>query len=172
MEPGALLERARLSAGLSTQDLADRAGTSRPTVSAYEHGHKSPTLRTAQRLLEVAGYALDVTPLVGFAERTTRRGRPFTVPDRLARLPVEEALATVDVPPHLEWSGGRRQVDLADRHQRARFYEVVLREGTEADLRRYVDGALLVDLWDDLTLPADIRAGWAPLVPNGPPRAS
>jgi len=154
---------------MTTQDVADRAGTSRPTVSSYEHGHKSPSLRTAQRLLEVAGHALDVTPLVHYAEHTTRRGRPFTVPDRLARLPLEAALGRFDVPLHLEWSGGRRHVDLADRHQRARFYETVLREGTEADLREHVDGALLVDLWDDLALPADIRAAWAPLIP---PRAT
>jgi hypothetical protein len=32
------------------------------------------------------------------------------------------------------------------------------------DLLRYVDGALLVDLWDDLVLPRDLREAWQPLI--------
>lgn len=32
----------------------------------------------------------------------------------------------------------------------------------------YVDGALLVDLWDELVLPRAVRSAWAPLVsPSG-----
>jgi hypothetical protein len=30
--------------------------------------------------------------------------------------------------------------------------------------RRYVDGVLLVDLWDELVLPTYVRAAWAPLI--------
>jgi len=44
MEPGRMLADARRAAGLSQDELADRAGTSRPTLSSYEHGHRSPTL--------------------------------------------------------------------------------------------------------------------------------
>jgi hypothetical protein len=40
----------------------------------------------------------------------------------------------------------------------------VLREGTKNDLLTYVDGALLVDLWDDLILPASLRTAWEPLI--------
>ena len=32
------------------------------------------------------------------------------------------------------------------------MYEIVLQEGRPADILAYVDGALLVDLWDDLVL--------------------
>lgn len=42
------------------------------------------------------------------------------------------------------------------------MYEIVLREGEPADLLTYVDGALLVDLWDELVLPAAIRRAWEP----------
>ena len=45
-----LLRRARRDAGLSQETLARRAGTSRATLSAYEHGHESPTLATAERV--------------------------------------------------------------------------------------------------------------------------
>lgn len=57
-----------------------------------------------------------------------------------------------------------RRFNLGDRRQRARVYEIVLREGGPADVLRYVDGALLVDRWDDLVLPATVRTAWAPVV--------
>jgi integrase len=86
------------------------------------------------------------------------------VPERLPRLPVANALATVELPLHLDWSSPDRTVDLGDRRQHARCYEVVLREGTPTDIDTYVDGALLVDVWDDLVLPADIRRAWRDVI--------
>ena len=44
-------------------------------------------------------------------------------------------------------------MNLANRRERARTYETVLREGRPADIIDIVDGALLVDLWDELVLP-------------------
>lgn len=41
---------------------------------------------------------------------------------------------------------------------------MVLREGREEDILRYIDGTLLVDLWDELVLPQAVRAAWAPLI--------
>jgi transcriptional regulator with XRE-family HTH domain len=38
-----LLVQVRHAAGLSQEELAARAGTSRPTLSAYEHGWCSPS---------------------------------------------------------------------------------------------------------------------------------
>jgi hypothetical protein len=40
----------------------------------------------------------------------------------------------------------------------------VLQEGAPADILTYVDGVLLVDLWEDLVLPRGIRSAWAPLI--------
>ena len=161
---GDLLQRARREAGLSQDDLAVRAGTSRPTLSAYEHGRKSPTLATVERLLASAGFELDAVPKVSFSERPMRHGRPVIVPDRLWRLPVRQALATVRLPLGVSWSHSGATYALHDRRQRARCYEIVLREGQAADLLRYVDGALLVDLWNDLVLPRDLRSEWQPLI--------
>jgi transcriptional regulator with XRE-family HTH domain len=164
MGAATLLERVRRAAGLSQDELARRAHTSRPTLSAYENGRKSPTLETAERLLAEAGYELTAEPRVTFTEQTGRRGRPVTVPDRLPRLPINEALATVTLPLHLHWSGPQRSFDLSDRRQRSRLYEIVLREGTPQDIRTHIDGALLVDLWPELLLPRDVRAAWTPIV--------
>jgi hypothetical protein len=77
---------------------------------------------------------------------------------------VAHALATVELPLHLNWSAPGRVFDLRSRADRARLYEIVLQEGTPADILAYVDGALLVDLWEDLVLPRTVRSAWAPLI--------
>lgn len=53
-----LLQYARLKAGLSQSELAQRAGVSRTMVSAYEHGRRQATLPTLMRLLKAAGFEL------------------------------------------------------------------------------------------------------------------
>jgi transcriptional regulator with XRE-family HTH domain len=172
MDSGRLLADARRSARLSQDELAKRARTSRPTLSAYEHGRKSPTLQTADRLLAEAGFELTAVPRVEFVDHTTARGRIVPVPTHLPRLPVEQALATVTLPLHLNWSQPGRTFQLRDRAQRARVYEIVLREGTPDDILTYIDGVLLIELWDDLVLPRDIRTAWAPLIEQALHRAA
>jgi transcriptional regulator with XRE-family HTH domain len=159
-----LLARVRRAAGLSQDELARRAGTSRTAVSAYEHGHKSPALDTVDRLVSAAGYQLDARPRVQFVRVAGSRGRVVVVPTRLPQLPAGQALASVELPLTLNWSQPGRVFRLVDRGDRARVYELVLREGTEADVIRYVDGVLLVDLWDELVLPRSVRVAWAPLI--------
>ena len=94
--------------------------------------------------------------------------RPYAVPSRLWRLPVARALGVIEVGVHLWWSGPPRRFDLADRRQRTRAYEIVLREGTPDDIAAIVDGLLLCDCWRDLTLPAELRAAWDPVVSAAP----
>lgn len=159
-----LLERVRVSSGLTQEELARRAGTSRPTLSAYEHGRKSPTVATFARLLSGAGWDLTAEPQVSFTAQAAERGKPVWAPDRLPRLEVARALAVVELPLHLNWSAPGRVFDLRARAERARVYEIVLQEGSPADILAYVDGALLVDLWEDLVLPRVVRSAWAPLI--------
>lgn len=159
-----LLAEARGAAGLSQEELARRAHTSRTTLSAYENGRKSPTLTTMERLLAEAGYRLSIENRIDFAEVVTARGRTVWVPNHLPRLMIHQAMATVVLPLHLNWSTPGVAVDLSDPTQRARCYEIVLREGGPEDIITYVDGALLVDLWDKIVLPRDIRHAWDPVV--------
>lgn len=126
-------------------------------------------METASRLLESAGYELAAEPKVTFSEVRVSHGRPVFVADRLWRLPIEEAVAEVTLPLELNWSRPGAVFRLSDRRQRARCYEIVLREGAPAELLRYVDGVLLVDLWPDLVLPRDIRAAWQPLIDSVAP---
>ena len=164
MKPGALLERVRSSAGLTQEELARRAGTSRPTLSAYEHGRKSPTVATFARLLAEAGWELTAEQHVSFTQHVAR-GKPVWVPDRLPRLDAARALAAVELPLHLNWSAPGRVFDLGSRADRARVYEIVLQEGRPADIVAYVDGALLADLWADLVLPRAVRSAWSSVIP-------
>lgn len=47
-----------MASGLSLRALAERAGTSYSTLSAYENGQKSPRLETLERVLRAAGASL------------------------------------------------------------------------------------------------------------------
>jgi transcriptional regulator with XRE-family HTH domain len=46
--------------GLTQAQLARRAGTSQPVVSAYEHGRRDPGYETLRKLVEAAGERLRV----------------------------------------------------------------------------------------------------------------
>lgn len=159
-----LIPDARRRAGLSQAEVSRRAGTSRPTLSAYEHGRVSPTLDTLERILHAVDHDLVARPRLHWRDVTVGGGRLASVPDALPDLEPAHALRRVELPVHLEWSRKDRHVDLSNRHERARTYEAVLREGGPADIAGLVDGALLVDLWDELVLPRRLREAWQPLI--------
>ena len=70
--------------------------------------------------------------------------------DHLPRLDMTHVFAPVRLPlPELV--GAWAAIDLGSCADRARL-QIVLQEGRPADILAYVDGALLVDLWDDLVL--------------------
>jgi uncharacterized protein len=46
--------------GLTQAQLARRAGTSQPVISAYEHGHRDPGYETLRKLVGAAGEQLHV----------------------------------------------------------------------------------------------------------------
>lgn len=159
-----LLTEARERSGLTRAELARRSATSRPTLSAYEHGRVSPTLDTFARVVAATGHRLEVVRVPQWSEVAFGRGRVAHVPDELPRLATHDAVATVELPLHLDWSSRDRSVDLSQRQPRLRAYETILREGRPVDIEQYVDGVLLVDAWDDLVLPRPIRVAWQPVI--------
>ena len=58
---GALLRQARQRAGLSQVELAARAGVTQSVISAYESGHRQPSVPMLATLIEAAGYELAAT---------------------------------------------------------------------------------------------------------------
>ena len=55
---GALLRQARKQAGLSQVELAARAGVTQSVISAYESGHRQPSIPALVALVDAAGYDL------------------------------------------------------------------------------------------------------------------
>lgn len=61
MDAAILIRDARTRAGLTQAALARAAGTSQPTLAAYEAGAKSPSVRTLDRIIRATGATLEVT---------------------------------------------------------------------------------------------------------------
>ena len=58
-----MIRSARRQAKLSLRALADRAGTSHATLSAYENGRVDPTTAVLSRVIAAAGCSLEATLL-------------------------------------------------------------------------------------------------------------
>ncbi len=86
--------------------------------------------------------------------------RPVAIPDDVADPTVPKATGRVELPPNVRWSDPPVIYDMAERRDRISVYEQVLTEGTEADVRFFIDVGQLVDLWDDLVLSPRVRTAW------------
>lgn len=86
--------------------------------------------------------------------------RPVAIPDDVDNPEVVKASGVVDLPLNVRWSAPFHAYDLSDRKDRMRVYEQVLTEGTEDDVRRFVDVSELVRLWEDIVLSPHVRAAW------------
>jgi predicted nucleotidyltransferase/DNA-binding XRE family transcriptional regulator len=71
----AVLRDSRRRAGLTQVELAILAGVTQSVISAYESGHRQPSLPTLERLVEATGHELDVR-----VRRPPRRLRQLTGP--------------------------------------------------------------------------------------------
>ena len=61
MDAAAIIKEARTRAGVTQAQLARAAGTSQPTLAAYESGAKSPSVRTLDRIVRASGSTIEVT---------------------------------------------------------------------------------------------------------------
>jgi hypothetical protein len=87
--------------------------------------------------------------------------RPVALPDDIDNPTLLKATGIVSLPLHVSWSGPARTWDLDNRGERLRVYEMVMTEGTEDDVRRFVEIDELIDLWNDLWLPPHVRRAWS-----------
>jgi transcriptional regulator with XRE-family HTH domain len=60
MGPARVIRDVRRRQGLTQAQLAQRAGTSQPVISAYEHGRRDPGYETLRKLVGAAGERLRV----------------------------------------------------------------------------------------------------------------
>ena len=87
--------------------------------------------------------------------------RPVAIPDDVDDPSITKANGTVELPLRVRWTGVPRQYDLDDPAERARVYEQVLSEGTDDDIRRFIDVDVLAGTWEQLVLPPRVRVAWA-----------
>ncbi len=86
--------------------------------------------------------------------------RPVAIPDDIDDI-VLKATGVVELPLHISWSEPSLTYDLGRRADRLRVYEQVLREGTEEDVRYYIDVKELASVFDELVLPPYVRDAWS-----------
>ena len=88
MDSGQFLREARLRAGLTQQQVAERASVSQPTVARIERGDVQPTFERLLQLIRVCGFDLEihVVPLDEDAWTLVEGGARLTPDERLARV--------------------------------------------------------------------------------------
>ena len=97
--------------------------------------------------------------------RTYAESRPYLVPDTLEELtgPVDGA---VRLPLRLDWTE-RAEFHLDDPAERNVLYERVIREAARVDdLRAYINGLVLREVWRQLFLPMPVRRNWEDRFPD------
>lgn len=87
--------------------------------------------------------------------------RPVAVPIDVDSQDLVKASGVIELPFHVRWSEPRMFYDLGIRADCIRVYEQVLREGTEDDVRFFIDVDQLHELWGELVLPPSVRRAWA-----------
>lgn len=143
--------RAFHAAGWRSVDLQRVTGYSRETIRQALRPEARLAANSSRRKAMTGRPPADYVP---YGDR-----KPYVVVDTLAELrgPTN---GTISLPHHLDWSGNAEYV--LDRPARlASMYRTVLAEaGTKDDLRNWIDGALLVELWPSLWLPSQLRSVW------------
>jgi hypothetical protein len=86
--------------------------------------------------------------------------RPVALPDDIDDPDVEKAHGFVRLPAHVFWSGADTPWDLDDLRPRLQVYEIVLTEGTDDDVRRFIDVDELIRLWPQMWLSPHVRRAW------------
>ena len=163
MDRAYLLEPARRARGLTQAQLAAMAGTSQATLSAYERGLKQPSLKVAARILAATDHELTLRTYVDWVEHHPPGIVKFWAPSMLWSVGPPTCFATLHIPDEIR-NTGMRTWNMRDRDERRGVYEQLIRRGLPQQMIRWIDGALLADLWHELDLPDPVRDAWAPAI--------
>lgn len=97
--------------------------------------------------------------------RTYAENRPYLVPETIEEL-AGPPTGVVMLPERLDWSE-RAAFHLDVPAERNLMYERVIREATRSgDLREYLNGAVLREVWQSLFLPVRVRRMWEERFPG------
>jgi transcriptional regulator with XRE-family HTH domain len=163
MDRSFLLGIARRARGLTQAELAAISGTSQATLSQYERGLKSPSVKVASRILEAMGYEFTLRGHIDWVEHHPTGIVKFWAPSMLWAVEPPTCFATLHIPDEIR-NTGMRTWNMRDRDERRGVYEQLIRRGLPQQMIRWMDGGLLVDLWDELDLPDPVREAWGPAI--------
>lgn len=97
--------------------------------------------------------------------RTYAENRPYLLPETLGEL-VGPLSGAVRLPSRLDWSE-HAEFHLDNPAERNVMYERVIREATQVDdLRSYLNGEVLQEVWRILFLPIRVRRTWEERFPD------
>ncbi len=166
---------------IGTERAAELLGVSRPWLTALLDRGDIPMVRNGTkrrvRLGDLMAYRraddrrrrgtktrepLDQRPgaeVLVLEPRSTTRWRSSTPPADWSHepAPIDEV---VELPFHLYWSDDNNRFDLSKRARLRSMYQIVLTEGTDDDVRTYINRALLIDVWDELWLSPAVHEAW------------
>jgi|APCry1669190591_1035303.scaffolds.fasta_scaffold149695_1 hypothetical protein len=86
--------------------------------------------------------------------------RPVPIPQDFLIAKQERASGIITLPLNVWWSEPDRSFDLSIEEDVRRVYVLVLSEGTEDDISKFIDPKKLIDLWSDLLLPTHVQKAW------------
>ena len=140
-------------------DLQRVTGYSRETIRLALH----PEVRRANNTSRRKVTSAPSRPADGYASYGSHK--QYVVAERLDDLRGQTE-GTVNLPQHLDWSGNA-SYDLDKPARLASMYRTVLNEASSTDdLRAWIDGRLLVQLWPTLWLPPQLRRLWESRFPE------
>jgi hypothetical protein len=140
-------------------DLQRVTGYSRETIRQALHPEVRRATNTSRRKVTSA----PSRPADGYASYGARK--QYVVAERLDDLRGQTE-GTVNLPQHLDWSG-KASYDLDRPARLASMYRTVLNEASSTDdLRAWIDGQLLVQLWPTLWLPPQLQRLWESRFPE------
>jgi transcriptional regulator with XRE-family HTH domain len=91
----------RLRAGLTQNELAERAGISQPALARIESGRISPRIDTLDRILRECGMSLEAVPRAGEGiDRSTIRRMLRLTPKQRLQTAAREARNLAALKPH------------------------------------------------------------------------
>jgi transcriptional regulator with XRE-family HTH domain len=102
-----LLGIARRARGLTQAELAAISGTSQATLSQYERGLKSPSLKVASRILAAMGYEFTLRAHVDWVEHHPTGIVKFWAPSTLWAVEPPMCFVTMRIPDEIRNAGMR-----------------------------------------------------------------